>query len=144
MCGVVKRVDTMLPVYGGLRAPIRQRHHCWRQTLAARGSFTPAQRRFRCAEVLFLAETHELVDGEPIIVEAKRFRCADGLFPSRFYFNVVPSRPESSTRPSMKRVIDFCKDVYAHVVLTGGSAILWSAPNTSLRQASAGFCVFYC
>ena len=47
--------------------------------------------KLRCAEVLFLAETHELVDNDTIIVDAKRFPHADGLFPSRFDFNVVPS-----------------------------------------------------
>ena len=70
-----------------------------------------APQHFRCAEVLFLAETHEFLDSEIITVGAKRFRYAAVLFQPYFqpdvyirkilYANIVAGHrhPQERVRP---------------------------------------------
>eukprot|EP00445_Apocalathium_hangoei_P067673 CAMPEP_0204146080 /NCGR_PEP_ID=MMETSP0361-20130328/21932_1 /ASSEMBLY_ACC=CAM_ASM_000343 /TAXON_ID=268821 /ORGANISM="Scrippsiella Hangoei, Strain SHTV-5" /LENGTH=354 /DNA_ID=CAMNT_0051100131 /DNA_START=38 /DNA_END=1100 /DNA_ORIENTATION=- len=67
--------------------------------------------------------TYELPDGEIITVGSERFRCAEVLFNPSLIGKEAGGIHDATFRSIMKCDVDIRKDLYANVVLSGGSTM---------------------
>merc|ERR1711990_1219081 len=71
----------------------------------------------------FLEKTYELPDGQVITVGNERFRCPEALFQPQFLGLESVGIHETTYNSIMKCDVDIRKDLYANVVLSGGSTM---------------------
>ena len=72
---------------------------------------------------LELEETYELPDGQIITVGNERFRCPEVIFQPSFIGLDSPGLHESLFNSIMKCDVDIRQDMYASIVLSGGSTL---------------------
>ena len=70
-----------------------------------------------------LEKTYELPDGQVITVGNERFRCPEALFQPQFLGLESVGIHETTYNSIMKCDVDIRKDLYANVVLSGGSTM---------------------
>ena len=75
------------------------------------------------AKALELEATYELPDGQLITVGNERFRCPEALFQPSFIGLDMPGLHESLYNSILKCDVDIRKDMYASIVLSGGSTM---------------------
>merc|ERR1711955_167570 len=68
-------------------------------------------------------KTYELPDGQVITVGNERFRCPEALFQPQFLGLESVGIHETTYNSIMKCDVDIRKDLYANVVLSGGSTM---------------------
>ena len=70
-----------------------------------------------------IEQNYELPDGQIITVGAERFRCAEALFQPSFIGNDSEGIHKLAFESIMKCDVDIRKDLYANIVLSGGSTM---------------------
>ncbi|KAL0412709.1 UNVERIFIED_CONTAM: actin [Sesamum radiatum] len=70
-----------------------------------------------------LEKSYELPDGQVIIIGSERFRCAEVLFQPSFLGMELPGVHQTIYGSIMKSDVDIRKDLYANIVLSGGSTM---------------------
>jgi actin len=70
-----------------------------------------------------LQKSYELADGQKITVGTERFRCPEVLFTPSLTGVEAPGIHETIFYSIMKCDIDIRKDLYNHIVLSGGSTL---------------------
>ena len=70
-----------------------------------------------------LEKTYELPDGQVVTVGNERFRCPEALFQPSFLGMEAPGIHELAYNSIMKCDIDIRKDLYANIVLSGGTTM---------------------
>eukprot|EP00534_Pseudo-nitzschia_fraudulenta_P016333 CAMPEP_0201252784 /NCGR_PEP_ID=MMETSP0852-20130820/67088_1 /ASSEMBLY_ACC=CAM_ASM_000632 /TAXON_ID=183588 /ORGANISM="Pseudo-nitzschia fraudulenta, Strain WWA7" /LENGTH=411 /DNA_ID=CAMNT_0047552523 /DNA_START=531 /DNA_END=1766 /DNA_ORIENTATION=+ len=94
--------------------------------------------RFRCPEVLFqpnltgLEMDVELPDGNIIVIGNERFRCPEVLFQPNLTGLEMDGIADSTFQTIMKCDVDIRKDLYANIVLSGGTTMF---PGISERMS---------
>lgn len=73
------------------------------------------------ASTLDLETTYELPDGQVITVGSERFRCPEVIFQPSFIGLEMPGLHESLYNSVVKCDVDIRKELYANIVLSGGS-----------------------
>merc|ERR1711874_276047 len=68
-------------------------------------------------------KTYELPDGNIITVGAERFRCPEVLFQPSFIGKEASGIHDTTFQSIMKCDVDVRKDLYANVVLSGGTTM---------------------
>merc|ERR1719157_143481 len=68
-------------------------------------------------------KTYELPDGNIITVGSERFRCAEVLFQPSFIGKEASGIHDTTFQSIMKCDVDIRKDLYANVVLSGGTTM---------------------
>ncbi|GMI35756.1 hypothetical protein TrRE_jg13086 [Triparma retinervis] len=70
-----------------------------------------------------LEKSYELPDGNVIVLGAERFRCAEVLFQPSFIGREANGIHECTFQTIMKCDLDIRKDLYANIVLSGGTTM---------------------
>jgi actin-related protein len=70
-----------------------------------------------------LEKTYELPDGQVITLGNERFRCPEALFQPTFLGMETPGIHENTFNSIMRCDIDIRKDLYANIVLSGGTTM---------------------
>ncbi|KAL0454411.1 UNVERIFIED_CONTAM: actin [Sesamum latifolium] len=70
-----------------------------------------------------LEKSYELPDGQVITIGSERFRCAEVLFQPSFLGMELPGVHQTIYSSIMKSDVDIRKDLYANIVLSGGSTM---------------------
>jgi len=70
-----------------------------------------------------LEKSYELPDGNVIVLGAERFRCAEVLFQPSFIGREASGIHECTFMTIMKCDVDIRKDLYANIVLSGGTTM---------------------
>jgi actin beta/gamma 1 len=78
-----------------------------------------------------LEKDYELPDGQVITIGAERFRCAEALFQPSFLGMEAVGIHETTYNSIMKCDVDIRKDLYANIVLSGGTTMY---PNIEKRM----------
>ena len=71
----------------------------------------------------FARRSYELPDGNVIVLGAERFRCAEVLFQPSFIGREANGIHECTFQTIMKCDLDIRKDLYANIVLSGGTTM---------------------
>ena len=78
-----------------------------------------------------LEKSYELPDGQVITIGNERFRCPEALFQKAFLGMESPGIHETIYNSIMKCDVDVRRDLYANIVLSGGSTMF---PGTADRM----------
>lgn len=70
-----------------------------------------------------LEKTYQLPDGQNITIGSQRFRCSEALFQPSFLGMEVAGVHETTFNSIMKCDLDIRKDLYANIILSGGSTM---------------------
>ena len=70
-----------------------------------------------------IEKTYELPDGQVITIGNERFRCPEALFQPAFLGMEISGVHETAYNSIMKCDIDIRKDLYANIVLSGGTTM---------------------
>jgi len=82
-------------------------------------------------------KTHELPDGNIITVGSERFRCPEVLFQPSFIGKEASGIHDTSFQSIMKCDVDIRKDLYANVVLSGGTTMFPGIGERMTKELSA-------
>merc|ERR1711916_370343 len=82
-------------------------------------------------------KTYELPDGNIITVGAERFRCAEVLFQPSFIGKEASGIHDTSFQSIMKCDVDIRKDLYANVVLSGGTTMFQGIGERMTKELTA-------
>merc|ERR1712122_392962 len=82
-------------------------------------------------------KTYELPDGNIITVGAERFRCAEVLFQPSFIAKEASGIHDTSFQSIMKCDVDIRKDLYANVVLSGGTTMFQGIGERMTKELTA-------
>ena len=85
---------------------------------------------------LDLEETYELPDGQIITVGNERFRCPEAMFQPSFIGTEMPGLHESLYDSIAKCDVDLRKDLYANIVLSGGSTAFSGIADRMLTEVT--------
>lgn len=89
------------------------------------------------ASTLTLEETYTLPDGQIITVGNERFRCPETMFQPSFVGMEMPGLHESLYNSIAKCDVDIRKDLYANIVLSGGSTAFSGIANRMLTEITS-------
>merc|ERR1712130_390314 len=81
--------------------------------------------------------TYELPDGQVITVGNERFRCPEALFQPQFLGLESVGIHETTYNSIMKCDVDIRKDLYANVVLSGGSTMYPGIADRMQKEITA-------
>jgi len=84
-----------------------------------------------------LEKTYELPDGQVITVGNERFRCPEALFQPQFLGLESVGIHETTYNSIMKCDVDIRKDLYANVVLSGGSTMYPGIADRMQKEITA-------
>ena len=84
-----------------------------------------------------LEKTYELPDGQVITVGNERFRCPEALFQPQFLGLESVGIHETTYNSIMKCDVDIRKDLYANVVLHGGSTMYQGIADRMQKEITA-------
>jgi actin beta/gamma 1 len=79
--------------------------------------------------------TFELPDGNIIVIENERFRCPEILFQPNLTGLEMDGIADSTFETVTTYVVNICKDLYANIVLSGGTIMY---PDTMERMSKVG------
>jgi len=82
-------------------------------------------------------KTYELPDGNIITVGSERFRCAEVLFQPSFIGKEASGIHDTSFQSIMKCDVDIRKDLYANVVLSGGTTMFTGIGERMTKELTA-------
>jgi len=82
-------------------------------------------------------KTYELPDGNIITVGSERFRCPEVLFQPSFVGKEASGIHDTSFQSIMKCDVDIRKDLYANVVLSGGTTMFAGIGERMTKELSA-------
>merc|ERR1711971_1550693 len=82
-----------------------------------------------------LEKTYELPDGQVITVGNERFRCPEALLQPQFLGLESVGIHETTYNSIMKCDVDIRKDLYANVVLSGGSTMYPGIADVCRRRS---------
>merc|ERR1712238_337737 len=86
----------------------------------------------KAAESSALEKSFELPDGNIIVIGNERFRCAEVLFQPNLTGLEMDGIADSTFQTIMKCDVDIRKDLYANIVLSGGTTMF---PGISERMS---------
>ena len=89
------------------------------------------------SEISDKAKIYRLPDGNIITVGGERFRCPDVLFQHSFIGNETCRCNDTTARSIMKCDVDIRKDLYANVVLSGGTTMLRGIGERMTKELTA-------
>jgi actin-related protein len=82
-------------------------------------------------------KTYELPDGNIITVGSERFRCAEVLFQPSFIGKEASGIHDTTFQSIMKCDVDIRKDLYANVVLSGGTTMFAGIGERMTKELTA-------
>jgi len=82
-------------------------------------------------------KTYELPDGNLITVGSERFRCPEVLFQPSFIGKEASGIHDTSFQSIMKCDVDIRKDLYANIVLSGGTTMFAGIGERMTKELSA-------
>merc|ERR1739848_186299 len=84
-----------------------------------------------------LDKSYELPDGQVITIGNERFRCPEALFQPSFLGMESPGVHETTYNSIMKCDVDIRKDLYANVVLSGGTTMYAGIADRMSKEITA-------
>ncbi|KAJ1636303.1 type 1 actin [Pavlovales sp. CCMP2436] len=84
-----------------------------------------------------LEKSYELPDGEIITIANERFRCPEALFQPSFLGIKSPGIHETTYNSIMKCDVDIRKDLYANIVLSGGTTMYPGIADRMSKEITA-------
>merc|ERR1719258_784023 len=82
-------------------------------------------------------KSYELPDGQVITIGNERFRCPEALFQPSFLGMETPGVHETTYNSIMKCAVDIRKDLYANVVLSGGTTMYAGIADRMSKEITA-------
>merc|ERR1712078_292056 len=82
-------------------------------------------------------KSYELPDGQVITIGNERFRCPEALFQPTFLGMESPGVHETTYNSIMKCDVDIRKDLYANVVLSGGTTMYSGIADRMSKEITA-------
>jgi actin-related protein len=90
-----------------------------------------------CSESSDKEKTYELPDGNIITVGSERFRCPEVLFQPSFIGKEASGVHDTTFQSIMKCDVDIRKDLYANVVLSGGTTMYTGIGERMTKELTA-------
>merc|ERR1719456_695253 len=90
-----------------------------------------------CSESSGKEKTYELPDGNIITVGSERFRCPEVLFQPSFIGKEASGIHDTTFQSIMKCDVDIRKDLYANVVLSGGTTMYQGIGERMTKELTA-------
>jgi actin-related protein len=90
-----------------------------------------------CSESSDKEKTYELPDGNIITVGSERFRCPEVLFQPSFIGKEASGIHDTTFQSIMKCDVDIRKDLYANVVLSGGTTMYTGIGERMTKELTA-------
>ena len=84
-----------------------------------------------------LEKSYELPDGNVIVIGNERFRCPEALFEPSIVGKDAPGIHDCTFQSCMKCDVDIRKDLYANVVLSGGSTMYPGIAERMTKELTA-------
>merc|ERR1712057_118471 len=84
-----------------------------------------------------LEKSYELPDGQVITIGNERFRCPEALFQPTFLGMESPGVHETTYNSITKCDVDIRKDLYANVVLSGGTTMYSGIADRMSKEITA-------
>jgi len=84
-----------------------------------------------------LEKSYELPDGQVITIGNERFRCPEALFQPTFLGMESPGVHETTYNSIMKCDVDIRKDLYANIVLSGGTTMYSGIADRMSKEITA-------
>lgn len=78
--------------------------------------------------------TYEMPDGNMITIGSERFRCPEALFKPSLIGKEFPGVGEQTYQSIMKSDVDVRKDLYANIVLSGGTTLYAGLPERLTKE----------
>merc|ERR1719356_1638129 len=120
-------VSHTVPIYEGYALP----HAILRLALAFDAEMAS------CAQSSAVEKSYELPDGQVITIGNERFRCPEALFQPSFLGMETAGVHETTYNSIMKCDVDIRKDLYANIVLSGGTTMYAGIADRMSKEITA-------
>merc|ERR1711964_140449 len=84
-----------------------------------------------------LEKNYELPDGNVITIGNERFRCGEVLFDPSFIGKEASGIHDTMFQTIMKCDVDICKDLYANIVMSGGTTMFQGVSERLTKEMTA-------